>query len=96
MRAGFLLWALLLTVPHAWADMTPAQAFDAGKAFGQSPQGAAAVKGAISGANAAAASRPAMLAPMTMAVCCAMTGVADFMSWALDRVRRGTTNLYSV
>ena len=32
-----------------------------------------------SGANAAAASRPAMLAPMTMAVCCAMTGVADFM-----------------
>ena len=52
MRAGFLLWALLLTVPHAWADMTPAQAFDAGKAFGQSPQGAAAVKGAISGAGA--------------------------------------------
>lgn len=53
LRAGFL-WGLLLTVPHAWADMTPAQAFESGKAYGQSPQGAAAVKGAISGANAAA------------------------------------------
>jgi hypothetical protein len=52
LRAGFLFWELLLTLPHAWADMTPAQAFEAGKAFGQSPQGAAAVKGSISGANA--------------------------------------------
>ena len=48
---------LLAAVSTAWADMatdmTPAQAFDAGKTFGQSGSGAAAVKGAISGAIAA-------------------------------------------
>lgn len=54
LRAGSFLWGLLLTLPHAWADMTPAQAFEAGKTFGQSPQGAAAVKESISGANASA------------------------------------------
>lgn len=54
LRAGSFLWGLLLTLPQAWADMTPAQAFESGKTFGQSPQGAAAVKEAISGANAAA------------------------------------------
>ncbi len=54
LRAGFLLWGLLLTFRQAWADMTPAQAFESGKTFGQSPQGAAAVKEAISGANASA------------------------------------------
>ena len=43
---------LLVMVSPAWADMTPAQAFDAGKAFGQSGSGAAAVKGAISDSTA--------------------------------------------
>lgn len=46
-------WLLLAAAAPAWADLTPAQAFDAGKAFGQSAHGAAAVKGVISGANAA-------------------------------------------
>ncbi len=49
-----IVWALLMAAWPAWADMTPAQAFDAGKTFGQSPQGAAAVKGSINSANAAA------------------------------------------
>jgi hypothetical protein len=53
LRAGASSGPSAHGLAHAWADMTPAQAFDAGKAFGQSPQGAAAVKGAISGANAA-------------------------------------------
>ena len=49
-----IVWVLLAAAWPAWADMTPAQAFDAGKSFGQSVDGAAAVQGAISGANAAA------------------------------------------
>jgi hypothetical protein len=46
-----ILTIFLAAVAPAWADMdmTPAQAFDAGKTFGQSGSGAAAVKGAISG-----------------------------------------------
>jgi hypothetical protein len=44
---------LLVTVSPVWADMTPAEAFDAGKSFGQSDSGAESVKGAISGTTAA-------------------------------------------
>lgn len=50
---GWCLPVVLAVVSPACADMTPAQAFDAGKAFGQSGAGAAAVKGAISGTSAA-------------------------------------------
>ena len=50
---GWCFLLLLAAAFPAWADMTPAQAFDAGKAFGQSGSGAAAVKGAISGSAAA-------------------------------------------
>jgi hypothetical protein len=53
MKGGYLILALLFASPVR-ADMTPDQAFDAGKAFGQSPQGAAAVNDVISGENAAA------------------------------------------
>jgi hypothetical protein len=49
-----LATALLLTAAQSWAaDMTPADAFEAGKAFGLSPQGAEAAMKAISGASAA-------------------------------------------
>ena len=49
---GWYLLILLAAVSPTWADMTPADAFDAGKTFGQSGSGAAAVKGAISGTAA--------------------------------------------
>lgn len=48
-----LATALLFTAAQAWAaDMTPAEAFEAGRAFGLSPHGAEAVMEAISGASA--------------------------------------------
>ena len=54
LRAGFLFWGMLLVFPYTRADMTPVQAFKAGKAFGRSPQGAAAVKRAITDEDALA------------------------------------------
>jgi len=54
MRRPALATALLLTAAQSWAEgMTPAAAFEAGKAFGLSPHGVEAVMKAITGASAA-------------------------------------------